>query len=268
MVRPMAGLFEFNDPGIAEVRKPPVVRWIRGPAFRAMKQKEGAVDRSPQRYGLSSRYIRKEREQMQVVIELPAPGTVFISCRPMDRQMTRLFLVKVGVFFLHAGERLFYRRVASGHSSGYGSLVGNPAPPMLCKWYRCTLGIQGGRLPKPFDRDDSQHLAWIKPGITERNLSPQGVGDYGDRLLSELMDQLRQIIDEGRHRIVGIWRPVAVAMPAQIGSDDVPAIAKFLRSPVPTATVVAPSMKEDQQRGVLIAPIGIVKPEPLGDEPV
>ena len=39
---------------------------------------------------------------------------------------------------------------------------------------------------------------------------------------AQLMDQLRQVIDVGRHRIVAVGRPLAVAVTPQIGRQNMP----------------------------------------------
>src|SRR5262249_1846817 len=55
-------------------------------------------------------------------------------------------------------------------------------------------------------------------------------------------------------------------MSAQIGRDDVPAIAQPLRHPVPVACMVATAMDQHQRRRMMIAPIVIVQAQTLGNE--
>ena len=63
-----------------------------------------------------------------------------------------------------------------------------------------------------------------------------------------LMDQLAEIVDIGRGRVVAVGRPLAVAMAAQIGRQHMPVAAQRRRDPVPVAAMVAPAMHEQQRR--------------------
>src|SRR3546814_17091518 len=77
------------------------------------------------------------------------------------------------------------------------------------------------------------------------------------------MDELRNVIDVIIELIGAADHPLTIAMAAQIGRDDVIALAKRLGDPVPVAAMVAPAMNQQQWRLVLIAPIHIVKTKKL-----
>ena len=47
MVDPMAGIFERNDPGVAEMASPPVIRRVGGPALLAIDEEGRAIDALP-----------------------------------------------------------------------------------------------------------------------------------------------------------------------------------------------------------------------------
>ena len=93
-----------------------------------------------------------------------------------------------------------------------------------------------------------------------------GVGDDAHRRQMLLVDQLGQIINEGRHGIVAAGGIGAVAVAADVGGDDVIVAAQILGHPVPVAAVVAPTVQQDQRRGIGVSPVGVVQPQALRDE--
>ena len=90
------------------------------------------------------------------------------------------------------------------------------------------------------------------------------MGDDRDRRQPLLMDELVDVVDVRRHGVVAVRRPLAVAMPAQVGTDDVPVVTQGLRHPVPVAAVVPPAVDQEQRRRVGVAPIDVVKTQTLG----
>jgi hypothetical protein len=79
------------------------------------------------------------------------------------------------------------------------------------------------------------------------------------------MNELGEVVDVARHGVAAVPRPLAVAMPAQIGRNDVPAVAQPLRHPVPVAGMVAAAMDQHQRRRLRVAPVEIVKTKTLGN---
>src|SRR5258708_28146753 len=73
------------------------------------------------------------------------------------------------------------------------------------------------------------------------------------------------MVDKTRHGVAAILRPLAVAMPAQIGLNDVPAVAKPLHHPVPAARMVAGAMDQQQLLRLRIAAIEIMQAQALRD---
>src|SRR5471032_2780695 len=74
------------------------------------------------------------------------------------------------------------------------------------------------------------------------------------------------VVDVGRHIVVAVGRPLAVAVSPQVGTDDVPVAAQFLRDPIPIPTVISAAVNQKQRRRIGIAPIDIVHTQTLGDE--
>src|SRR3546814_7960005 len=76
--------------------------------------------------------------------------------------------------------------------------------------------------------------------------------DDRQRAEIELMDQLREVIDEAVHVVIAVRRPGAVAMPAQVGGDDMITALQLFGDPVPVAAMVAAAVDEQQWRGAAI----------------
>src|SRR6266478_876970 len=100
-------------------------------------------------------------------------------------------------------------------------------------------------------------------GITCCDIAAERMADHGHGRKLALMNELGEIVDKTRHGVAAVLRPLAVAMPAQIGRDDVPAVAKPLHHPVPAARMIAAAMDQHQRRRVRIAPIEIMQTQAL-----
>ena len=94
-------------------------------------------------------------------------------------------------------------------------------------------------------------------------LPPSEWATMDDRRQFLLMDELGQVVDVARHRVVAGRRPGGIAMPAQVGGDDVVFVAQCGGHPVPVAAVVAPAMQQQQRRRGRVAPVHVVQPQPL-----
>jgi hypothetical protein len=104
--------------------------------------------------------------------------------------------------------------------------------------------------------------------LSRGDVAAERVGYDRHLLLPERVDQLREVVDEGVHRVVAFGRPFAVAVAAQVGADDVPVAAQFLGHPVPAAAMIAPAVLEDQQGRLRVAPVDVVQAQALRDEAV
>src|SRR5580700_683108 len=114
-----------------------------------------------------------------------------------------------------------------------------------------------------FDGHEPTDLFRVDTGIADRDVAAERMRDDGDRRQLLLMDQLRQVVDIGGRRIVAVGGPLAVAMAAQIGRQDVPVLAQRGSHPVPIAAMVAPAMDEQKRRRARVAPVDVMQPEPL-----
>ncbi len=73
------------------------------------------------------------------------------------------------------------------------------------------------------------------------------------------MDDLREVIDIGCHRVVAIRGPGAIAVTAQIRGHHVPVGAQAVRHPIPASAMISAAVQEQQRRGLRISPIDVVK---------
>ena len=124
---------------------------------------------------------------------------------------------------------------------------------------------RGGRA-EAFDRDEAPYLIRIKAGEAQGDIAAQRMRDDGDGGEAKLVHQLRQIINIAGDRIIAGHVPLAVAVTAKIGTDDMPILAQLHRRPVPTARMIAPAMEQDQRRFVGISPVDIMQPRALRND--
>ena len=77
-----------------------------------------------------------------------------------------------------------------------------------------------------------------------------------------LMDQLGEIVDVGGDLIVAS-RPLAVAVTAQIGGDDMLVVLQAGSDPVPIAAMIASAMQQQQRGRIGISPIDVMQSQTL-----
>lgn len=80
-----------------------------------------------------------------------------------------------------------------------------------------------------------------------------------------LVDELRQVVDIGSHAVLAVRGPLAVAMAAQVGRNDVPVPMQLRDQRIPVATVIATAVQEYQRWLARIAPNDIMQAQPLRD---
>src|SRR5450759_1012956 len=73
-----------------------------------------------------------------------------------------------------------------------------------------------------------------------------------------------QIVNVIGQAVAAAGRPVGLAVPAEVGRDDMKIRPQRLRRMIPAAGVIETAVNEDQRRGRWVTPIGEVKPKPLG----
>jgi hypothetical protein len=85
-------------------------------------------------------------------------------------------------------------------------------------------------------------------------------------LLAQRIDQVGEIQQQRGHGVIGIGRPGAVAMAAQIRGDHVPVGGQFARDPVHRMGMVEAAVLQDQRRRIRVAPVEIVQAQGLAGE--
>ena len=179
--------------------------------------------------------------------------------------MPGLRIGEILVLFLHPLVGFFQGRVLFGAAPCGRPLGVDPGAHPLGDRLSHPLLQHARRRPEPLDGDHLAHILRIDAGIAQRDIAAIRVRNDRQRRQLLLVDQLREVIDAGAHRIVAISRPAAVAVTAQVRRDDVPVMAQFLGHPVPAAAMVPPAMQQDQGRRIGIAPIDIMKAHALRD---
>ena len=260
----MAGAVDSHHPGVTEMRQAAVLLGIGapGPTLLAVDQQGRAADPAPQLLDLGPAHAIG-RVGAHVIIEFPAVGAVLVLVDPVLGQMARLLGREVPVGLLHPLQRVLDRGIAARQAPRKRTLLGDP--------FLHTLGDRHGRArrhllrrrPEPFDGDEPAHRIGIDAAVADRDVAAERMRHDGHWRQFLLMDQLGQVVDIGGGRVIAVGRPLAVAVAAQIGGEDVPVMAQRLRQPIPVAAMVAPAMDEEERRRAGVAPVDIVQPQPL-----
>ena len=79
---------------------------------------------------------------------------------------------------------------------------------------------------------------------------------------AEMVDKPLGVGELGAHRIVGVVRPIAVAVAALVEREAVVVVAQRQADEVPGMRVQRAAMQKHDRRQVLVAPVEIVKPHP------
>ena len=91
MVQPMARIFIFHDLGRREMREATVLFGVGGPAIGAIHHQYRAGDGLPNGQQILTRHI-EDCPDIEVIVELPAPASIFVAADTMHREMPRLFV--------------------------------------------------------------------------------------------------------------------------------------------------------------------------------
>ena len=260
----MPGVVVGADGGVAEVADAPVLLRVRSPAVVAVDQARRAFDTLPQRLDLRVRHVFG-RPGVEVRIELPAEGPVLVAHHRVLRQVNGLLFRQVAVRLVHSRQGIVERRIAPRLARGGVAFLVEIFAPDRLRPQRVAFGLPFGRGAEPLDGDDLADLVGVKAGETQRDIAAQRMGDDGDWGQVVEQHELGQVEDIAHDRVIAGPAPPAVAVPAQVGADDVPVFAQRLRCPVPAAAVIAPAVKQDQRRCLRVAPVGVVKLRALRD---
>ena len=182
--------------------------------------------------------------------------------------MAGLIIGEEAVFLFHPRKGSFDSWIAPWQPPGRGAALFDPvAEPVGIT--RC-LAFSAGRRRRAesFDIDQLADLFRVQTGETRGDVAAQRMGNDRDLIMTQGVNQLGKVIDEGVGFIIAVRRPGAIAVAAQIGGNDVPIFCQLFSHPIPAAAVIAPAVLEDQRRRVAIAPIDIVQAQALRDEGV
>src|SRR5207245_579009 len=127
---------------------------------------------------------------------------------------------------------------------------------------------QARRGAEAFDRHQTGDAVGVDAGVLESHARAQRVADDGDREEVERLQERGQVEHVVDHRVGAAHRPGGVAVPAQIGGDEVEVAAQVGRHPVPAPAVVAPAVQEEEGPPLRVAPVDVVERQALRVEVV
>ena len=84
-------------------------------------------------------------------------------------------------------------------------------------------------------------------------------------LMAECIDQIGEVEHMKRTEVSAVRRPLAIAMSAQVGRNNVPTIPHRMRRPIPAARVITRTVDEQEKRRAFVPPINIVELQALRD---
>src|SRR5262245_24607155 len=172
------------------------------------------------------------------------------------------------IFLLHPPKRVFYALIAPRKPARQLALLTDPLVNPDVDGLRHALGQSLRRGTEAFDGDESRDALRVDTGVAERDIASERMRDDAHRCQTLLMDELVEIVDVFGHRVAAVGGPLTVAVAAKIGRDDVPVVAQRLCGPVPVATVIAPTVKEQQRWLRRVAPVDVMQAQTLREERV
>src|SRR5690349_94242 len=147
MVQPVASIWNLSDPGIAKMADAAVPLRIGGPTVGAVHQQHWALNLAPQGFHLSRANVGNGPD-VEIMIELPAPGSILIAVHAVHRQVMRLLFGQMSILSAHPIQCVVNRGIASGHPASRGALGLDPAPPSFRRGNRRALSLELRRRPK------------------------------------------------------------------------------------------------------------------------
>ena len=165
----------------------------------------------------------------------------------------------------HPLQRLLDIRILARLALGERAHVAHPVLHPLVG--RRLAQHRGGR-PQPLDRDQRLDRIGKYAGRCSATPAPSEwpISVTGPPAIAFIkLVEIEHVID---HRVAAADRPVGIAMAAKVGRDQMEMPAQLERDPVPVAAMVASAVHQDRHRLVRVAPVDVVKLEPLGIEVV
>src|SRR5712692_10919964 len=121
------------------------------------------------------------------------------------------------------------------------------------------LRVVRGGWSHAFDGDDFAYRVRKSAGISQRDHTAQRMADKGKWPLADHIAERGQIENVLGYRIDRTWRPLAVAMTAEVECENVIVVAQRARHPVPTASMIQPAVNEHHWRFVVAPVIPVVQ---------
>ena len=106
-----------------------------------------------------------------------------------------------------------------------------------------------------------RHFFRKRPGKGQADHAAHRVADDSGVFQAFGLHQAGQIVDVIGQAVAAAFRPLGIAVPAQIGRDDVKIRPQRPRHLVPAAGVIEAAMDQQQQWRRCVAPVGVVQPK-------
>src|SRR5215470_10486358 len=267
VMEPVAGPVDADHLCLTEVADPPVLGGVTGAAFPAVEQEGRARDPRPEQLDVATLHV-VGRPRAHVVVELPAVRPVLVLVRAVLGEVPRLLDGEARVLLLHPAEGVLDRAVAARQAAGEVTLLADPLVHALDDRPLLELVELSRRGAETFDGHEPGNGLGIETGVTQGDLAAERVGDDRHRRQALLMDELRQIVDVAGEGVAAVGGPRAVAVPAQVGRQDVPVVPECRGRPVPGAAVITAAVQHDERRLRGIAPVDVVQAQALREERV
>ena len=107
-------------------------------------------------------------------------------------------------------------------AAGGLALLVDPAAQAIGDRRLLPFGDHPGRGAEALDGDDPADVLGIEARVAQGDVAAERMGDDCYRGQAKLVNQLGQIVNEGRGFIIAVGCPLRIAMPAQVRGDNVP----------------------------------------------
>ena len=156
-----------------------VLAGLEAQLSRAVDEQRRAGDARPQRLDVGRGHV-VGRPGAHVVVELPAVGAVLVLVDAVQGEVARLLGGEVLVLLLHALEGVLDRGVAARQAAGEAALLVDPGAHALGEGLGEALGQHLRRRAQPLDGDQLGDVLGVEPGVAQRDVAAERVGDDGD----------------------------------------------------------------------------------------
>src|SRR5258708_7650995 len=261
-MRQMTGTWNTDDACVLEIPRGTVCLGVRCPRPGPVDQQRWAGNTAPQPDLLRLRDIDRG-DHPDVVVELPAVGTVFILMAAVDGEVFGLSLRQMWVLLPHSLESRLQAWVAARRAACQLLQVVYPVQHPPGDRNVDPLFEQFRRWAESFDDNQLAHSVREQTGVEQRDLPAQRMRDDGESRELGLANQLDDVVDEVDEIVTTPGRPLRVAVPAQVRCKYSVIAPKILGHPVPTSAVVPPAVDQEQRRRSRVAPSNVMQAQAL-----